>query len=464
MIPGYKFSKKANPMVGYGSPIAGEFAATQKLSKSAQAPRQQDPLYEQQELEKQISSGGLKNKSEKYGLPLRAVSMSNTPYGNLNYYNRINGEDLSYEPVSNNSNIHGVVEMGGDPLENMNKLVNTTNNQKVRANLEMQYREKQKARAKAFGVPYEPGKRYLFSYDIPGLDIPTYKLPSIFDTGKPATYFIVPGVRAYADKTLNGAWKRIGALPPNSSLRTLVHEGVTGIGHAGTAGTLNAGTQSIQGKIFTSAKHGDEGRSEFLYDRPGSEPPSSYFNSIVEQTGLLNRMKIVSGASDTPFTFIEFNRGDPDYKIKPNEAGGYNVMDWLERQGIVSWNPKTMQYDYTDKRIPSTIPLQESLKIYIDSYSKKYDKRREAWNNLYDLYDAKDAIRALAPANEINAFIQQVNRIYYLQEKARKGTITKDESKELDRATKILKHNVSLSHNRRTPSIPGYTYNPTVIG
>lgn len=440
MIPGYTFSKKANPIVGYGSPIAGEFAAAHKLvkkiqadkaAKAAQAARQQEELY------RQLDLGGLGNIAKKYGIPIRIVPMANTSYVNMRYRNDING----------------VIEVGGDPLDNMNKLVNPTNNPKVRANLEMQDRERQKARAQAFGVPYEPGKRYFFNYNIPGLNIPTYKLPSIFDTGKPATYLIIPGIRAYADSShLNIP----GAMSPTASLKTFVHEAFAGVGHRGTHGAV-----SNEAKIFTSAKHGDEGSQAFVRNRPGSEPPHSYFNSMPEHAGLSNRMKIVSGASDTPFTFIEFNRGDPGYKIKPNEAGGYNVMDWLELQGIVSWNPKTMQYDYTKKWRLSTIPQQELYKIHKDSASLGHAKRREARKNLSD---AEYAIWSLAPPAEVNAFLQQVNRVYYLQEKARNGTITKDEAEELDRATKILKHNIRLSDNRMTPSVPGYTYNQSAIG
>lgn len=377
-----------------------------------------------------------------------------SPYGIFNMWNSYKG-------------------FNGGPMGWFNGMFNPTNNKRLNNNFKAIEIARQKARAKQWSLPYSDGKHYAFRYDVSNRHhVPTGPI-------KPLTmfrYMLSDKGRGYAYSN-----RYLGLI--TNTLRTLFHEGIPITGHANTLGNSAGGTNHPDNYMFSSAPHGDKGSdwfNEFLY-RNGSDAfkygniaPGSYYNSIPEITGALNRLKTQSALTITPWTTLKFNMDDPNRKMIRNPDGTVDMQDYIIASGMAKWDADNNRFIPTFK--VSSTKDKDGKYSYVLHNNKRGDVYSKAWpdTGIIPKGITADQLRrlqqdsfSLLDPNEQLAIIHQLNRVYYLKDKYRKGTITPQEYKELDRVMTLYPRYAEQANNRpvRSNQMPSYTFNnPTVIG
>lgn len=329
-----------------------------------------------------------------------------------------------------------------------------------------------RARARYHRVKYTPGTDYLFQYNAaPGQPMPisTYT----HNDSPQARHAISSHGRSFADIGKGvGFWG--GYKDGKHTDITAFHEGVVPImGHYATRGNNYGSTRHPDNFLFASARHGDAGNTMFkdILKKYGISTltygvnrPHSYYNSIPEFTGLMNRAKIHSAYTKYPVSYVNFNMNDPSRKVAPRRDGTYDLQDYIVQNGYASWNPKTNQFiprfsiTYKGDKPVLTFPGRTGGPYKIYWPGAAVDTSGVAPDKLSTMQ--QDAFNMLPP-DEMAAIIQQLNRVYHLKGKQRDNSITPAEYRELKRVLELYPAYVEQARNNT--KVHGYSYRPTAV-
>ena len=329
-----------------------------------------------------------------------------------------------------------------------------------------------RARARYNGVKYTPGTEYLFQYNV----APSQPMPISSHTpndSPQARHAISSHGRPFAD-TGDGVGFWGGYKNGEHTDVTAFHEGVVPIlGHYATRGNNYGGTRHPNNFLFSSARHGDAGAVLFndvlkkhgiSTATYGANRPHSYYNSITEFTGMMNRAKIHSAYTKYPVSYVNFNMDDPNRKMTRRKDGTYDLQDYIVQNGYASWDPKTNQFNpkfsitYKGDEPVLTFPGRSGGPYKMYWPGAAVDTTGVSAGDMSTMQ--RDAFNMLPPY-EMAAIIQQLNRVYYLKGKQKGNSITPDESKELKRVLDLYPAYVEQARNNT--GVPGYSYNPTVV-
>ena len=326
----------------------------------------------------------------------------------------------------------------GTPQRWFDGIFNPTNDPRLSNNFASIDAARNKARAKYWGKTYNPGTVYGLRYDV-----------------SPNQYVPIGGnsdhqnlIRYATSNTSNKGFAssndQLGLISPGKGI--IFHEGIPITGHAYTIGNLYGGTNHPNNYMFSSAPHGRPGNNIFKdwlkrygssWVSDGNTVPVSYYNSIPELTGALNRSKTQSAFTTTPWTTLNFNMDDPKRKVVKNPDGTYDLQDYIINSGMATWDAKN------NKFIPNfSIAWNDKSGRYNLNSSRPGSVMDKAWmtNGIRPSKMTEDQFRtlkddsfALMDPFERLALIHQLNRVYYLKGLKRDGKITPQQSKELDR-------------------------------
>lgn len=382
------------------------------------------------------------------GSAIRARDMAR-----IDAYNRQNGGvPATPSGVFNMWTLYNGNGIKGNPQRWFDGVFNPTNDPRLSNNFASIDAARNKARAKYWGSTYKPGKVFSFKYDVsPDQYVPIDK------QFKPQNL-----IRYATSNTSNKGFASsnnwLGLISPGK--RIIFHEGIPITGHAYTIGNLYGGTNHPNNYMFSSAPHGQQGNTRFhdwlkrhgsWWVSYGNNTPGSYYNSIPELTGLLNRLKTQSAFTTTPWTTLNFNMDDPKRKAVKAPDGTYDLQDYIINSGMATWDAKN------NKFIPNfSVAWDDKRGNYIIHNSRPGSVIDKAWmtNGIRPSKMPEDRFRtlkddsfSLADPLERLALIHQLNRVYHLKGLRRSGKITPQQSKELDRVLDLYPKYAEQANN-----------------